>query len=89
MSVPASIIAQVAKAAGIGERDILSPCRLPHIVRARWSVMLALRRGGASFPVIGALLGRDHKTVMHGVSRANALMVSDAGFQSLCAEILA
>ena len=51
-------------------RLILGPSRLKLYVRARHATMAALRARGASFPQIGRWLGgRDHTSVIHGVSK--------------------
>lgn len=52
--------------------QLLSSARSAYIVRARQEVMYrAYRELGASLPVIGHFLHRDHTTVLHGV-RAHA-----------------
>lgn len=50
--------------------------------RARYAIMVALRRAGWSYPRIAARLGRrDHTTAIHGVRRGEAIARTDAGFR--------
>ncbi|MEM7730508.1 MAG: helix-turn-helix domain-containing protein [Pseudomonadota bacterium] len=62
---------------GVEARDILGPRRQRAIVIARQEVMHHLRERGWSFPWIGAALGRDHTSVVHGV-RAHAKRMAEA-----------
>jgi chromosomal replication initiator protein len=60
----------------VGKRDIMSLCRVPHIVEARdgyyW---LAKKLTVRTYPEIGRFLNdRDHTTVWNGVRRVDARM---------------
>lgn len=67
---PRQIIEAVATLHGVSIDEILGASRLPHICRARWTAMRELRDRRFSTPAIGALLNRDHTTVIHGLRRA-------------------
>lgn len=60
---------------GVGERDIMSKSRVPHVVLARHALMWRLRqykRGYVSiysYPTIGRAIDMDHTSVMHGEKR--------------------
>jgi len=68
--VTRAIILDVAERHGIDPSDLHGPSRLPHLCRARWEAMQRLRDRGLSLPMIGRMLNRDHKTVLHGLRRA-------------------
>lgn len=79
------IIHRAAQSVGEKADDIKGPCRQPHIVRARWAVMLALREAGWSTPRIGrALNNRDHTTVRHGLLKGAELRATDSKFAAVC-----
>lgn len=59
------IIRVVAEQNGMTYRDMLGKRRKQKHVDARNAVIIALRKGGFSFPEIGAVLNRDHSTIMH------------------------
>lgn len=50
----------------VPREQILGRSRLTSIVAARHAVFVTLRETGLSYPEIGALLNRDHSTVMSG-----------------------
>lgn len=71
----AAYIFDITPAQVIGESRADVHCR------ARYAIMVALRRAGWSYPRIAARLGkRDHTTALHGVRRGEAIARSDAGF---------
>lgn len=47
--------------------------RDPHVVIARIEIARALRAGGASLPTIGAVLRRDHSTIMYLLRRESGV----------------
>ncbi len=47
--------------------EVLSKSRKRPIAAARRAVCVALRARGLSLPEIGALIGRDHTTVLHSL----------------------
>lgn len=65
------IDAVIAGTAGLLQMDVselLTYRRLPHLVRARWVVMLALQERGVSLKQIAAALHlKNHTTVVHGL----------------------
>lgn len=65
-------IALIAAKHRLNVDQIMSSDRRYRTSRARQEVMWTFRQDGWSFPKIGALVGRDHTTVMHGV-RAHML----------------
>ena len=62
-------IDMVARMTGVSKADILGRSRKPHICRARWAAMRALKQRGLSASHIGRLMGRDHTTVLHGLAQ--------------------
>lgn len=70
-----AIAIEVCEKHGVTLAELQSPLRFKPIVRARWELMArAYSETGASFPVIGRFLNRDHTTVMHGVLKHRAAM---------------
>lgn len=67
--------------------EIAGASRQTAIVRARWAVMVAMRRDGRSLPQIGARLHKDHTTIFHGLRRADELLATDAEFAALVAQV--
>lgn len=69
------ILLAVEKETGVHLDEILSPCRIPKIVRARQMYYwLARRLTEQSLPVIGRICaGKDHSTVVHGIHKVNRL----------------
>lgn len=58
---------------GVYPEDLRGPSRCHPLVEHRQVVMSAARRiTGASFPVLGDELDRDHTTVMHGCQRVES-----------------
>lgn len=56
---------------GVSEQVLLSPSRVPLLVRARQQIIRILRDlGGFSYPEIGRRLNRDHSTVIHSYESA-------------------
>jgi chromosomal replication initiation ATPase DnaA len=72
MSVP-ELLRVLCLHACVPTADVLSGKREPHVVRARYRVMEALRRRGWSLKQIGNVLKRDHATVLYGLRRFSAL----------------
>ena len=66
------IVDAVAEATGISAKRIMSQRRDAPTARARQIVMYEARQQGLSFSQIGAALGRDHTSVMHGVRAEQA-----------------
>ena len=81
----AQIIAAVALATGVSERDIKGPRRDRPVARARHLAMyLARELTDKSLPVIGRCFGgRDHTTALGGVRKMTGLMASDTQVQAL------
>jgi hypothetical protein len=56
---------------------LLSKCRTPKLVRARWKAMYRLRELlNLSYPEIGRSLGMDHSTIIHGIKQYEKLLAS-------------
>lgn len=54
---------------------LLSPLRDDHTANVRHAVMYCLRkRHGTTFKRIGAILNRDHSTVVHGVDKVQDML---------------
>ncbi len=60
-----SVITVVLEAMNLDRAELLSPSRLPILVDARALCSVMLREKGLSYPAIGAMLGRDHSSIMH------------------------
>lgn len=61
----------------IHKRDLDSDIRFAFIMPARFAMYKALRERGWSYPRIGKLFGKDHSTIMYGVSRADYMIERD------------
>lgn len=77
---PADILAQVAAEGGYTVADLIGPRRWHRLCQARHRAMRCIRdECGLSTYEIGDLFERDHKTVMYGISQAQArLKLADA-----------
>lgn len=64
------IVRDVAAAYGEKAEDILGRDRKRKFVIPRQEVMRRAYEAGLSLPQIGRAMGRDHTTVLHGISRA-------------------
>lgn len=63
---------------------VTGPWRWPDLARARFALMYAMRKRGASLSQIGHRLGgRDHSTIMHGIRRAKVLAQRDSAFAEM------
>lgn len=63
------VIEAVSAESGVPVRDLLGRARTWDVSRWRWVAMRCLReRHGLSTPQIARLFGRDHTTVLHGLS---------------------
>ena len=71
----------VANEFGVASKDLSSPSRTASLVRARQAVMfLAKREGYALTEIGGALGGRDHSTISHGIGKTALRMVANKTF---------
>ena len=64
------IARDIANANGMTLDELTAPERNASIVRVRVAAYLALRSAGASYPEIGAVMKRDHTTVLSAVRKA-------------------
>jgi len=79
------LVAIACKEAEVTKSELIGSSRQGHVVHARWSIMLGLRRAGLSSPEIGRLLGnRDHSTVLHGLSKSAEVRLANKRFDALC-----
>lgn len=65
------VVAAVAEATNIRAEDFLSYRRKEHLVRARRILCTALRSLDFSTPEIGAVVDRDHSSVLHSLRTAD------------------
>jgi len=65
-------LTQAAAAYHVTDDEVLSRTRTADICNARHILYWLLRSEGLSYPKIGALLERDHTTILHGVERVDA-----------------
>lgn len=70
-----SVMRAVAAAFDLSDDELNAPTRVHRISRARWAAMVILREQGLSYTGVGAQLGLDHTTVMHGVEMAAKMPV--------------
>lgn len=78
-----AFVAAAARAFCVPLDKLTSGDRHTDVVRARFAAALLIRmhRPEASLPEIGRRLGgRDHTTVLHGISRANRFLKTDRAF---------
>jgi chromosomal replication initiation ATPase DnaA len=61
----------VAAAFNVHPDAVLGHSRNANVAAARQLLYWLLRQDGMSYPVIGALVGRHHTTVIHGVRAVN------------------
>lgn len=65
-----SIAATVLMARGLSEPELFSARQYRAVAQARHEIMYrASKETALSLPQIGRFLGRDHKTVMHGIAK--------------------
>lgn len=91
------LFSDVVKAAcdvfSIGQRELISDSRMPHVIRARKALYVILRdQRRWSYARIGRHLRRDHSSVCKGIKRTRVLMVKDPTYRAqieLLAEIIA
>ena len=58
--------------------DLLGPSRFGFLIPARFALYKALSERGWSYAAIGRFVGgRDHTTIIHGVTRAEYMMKRD------------
>lgn len=60
---------RVASETGVSVRQIMGMSRCREVAHARWRVWADMRTAGLSLPVIAAVWGMDHSTVMHGLRK--------------------
>lgn len=83
-----TVVKRAAWRTGATVAALRGPGRVRRLARARWAVMVVLSDGGLSLTRIGgALGGRDHSTVIHGLRRAEELMPNDTAFAGLVAHL--
>lgn len=80
-----ALIVKAAELYDVSFESVLSATRDANVVRARQAACWLLRGGGLSFPKIGAIVGRDHTTVMHACTKID----NDPAIRALLWPILA
>lgn len=77
-------IAAAAACVDTDRASLLAKDRRPHMVHARWAVMVALRERRYSLPRIAQRLKlKCHSTVNHGIESAPRLARRDASFAAM------
>lgn len=74
-----AVLEQAAWRHHVSVGDILSKSRLREVVRARQEAAWEFRQLNLSYPQIGAILGRDHSTVLLAVRKIDAQQHSPQG----------
>ena len=64
-----SVIRTIAVRHGCTAQEILGPCKLRHLVEARWECIALFRKRGMSTSEIGRLMNRDHTTIIHALQK--------------------
>lgn len=67
-----AVLEQAAWRNHVSVDDVLSKSRLREVVKARQEAAWELRQLNLSYPQIGAILGRDHSTVLLAVRKIDA-----------------
>lgn len=80
---PARAIRVAAAEINAEPADLRSEASAREYVRARWAVMLAMHRRGATNPRIARRVGRDTSTVWRSLEQAKYLLGRDPGFAAL------
>ena len=65
-----ALVVDAARLHGVPVAEIMGHNKAPRVVRARQAVMAEAHLRGLSTPRIGAVLRRDHSTVLYGIRRA-------------------
>jgi hypothetical protein len=85
----ADIVALAAEIGAVEQDQILGKTRKRPVVRVRQACYLVARDYRYSYPRIGALMQRDHSTVIHGVGVADYLTRRDPVFAAFVAKLRA
>lgn len=80
---PLRAIRVAAAELGAEPADLRGDASTREFVRARWAVMLAMHRRGATNPRIARRLGRDTSTVWRSLDRAKYIVDRDPAFAAL------
>jgi predicted house-cleaning noncanonical NTP pyrophosphatase (MazG superfamily) len=72
------IIADICLRYSVAEHLIRSRVRTQKVARCRGEIAWELRQRNLSFPKIGRILNRDHATIMHAISRHEAIRAERA-----------
>ena len=82
-----AIIAAVSEAWAVRRESILSNDKRRTVAEARQVVMYLLRQRGWELAQIGALLGREHSTVSHGVANLTTRLRVDKWLREMVHEL--
>lgn len=84
------LLAEVASAFGFEPADLIARDRHPDVCEARRVAMLVLRRRcpEATLAEVGAVLGREHSTVSHGIVAAQEALAESERLQHIVAGLL-
>lgn len=78
------LVAIAARLSGLSEEALLGPAKHRHVARVRQAVMyVAVNQGVHSYPHIGRVMGRDHKTVFYAADIVPAYMAIDHEYRLL------
>lgn len=83
----ADTIEKVCNKLKVSKVELLSGCRRPPVVRARFAIYILARLQDFTYAQIARRLGMHHTTIMSGVRRAQALRENDAEFDKLVREL--
>ena len=83
------IIEAVCSQSGLSEKELLGPSRAQRLVSARFMAYWLIRRHCEyTLDRIGRIFGdRDHTTILHGLSRAEALANEDEDFDDRLSQL--
>lgn len=72
------LIKEVSVAFDIQPMELLGKCQRQKYIPARFALYAILKKRGMSLTRIGSVCsGRDHKTISHGIERAEWMMARD------------
>ncbi len=89
--LPSAVMLRLTLAAGeianVSAPFLRSPSRRYKIAHTRFAIMLVAREYGKRPSTIGHFFGRDHSSVLHGITRARQLALDDENYADLIRQL--
>lgn len=90
ITIPNDVIEAVCEAFDVDREEVYSKSRTTRIVEARGVIWYVCRQVTMySYPELGREFGRDHSTIIHGVTKVEARMYNDKEFSKKVATVVA